>query len=229
MICFVAALQRELEPVIAQYSKKSKRYGYATVHECELDGKSFLLMVSGMGKVFSGMSVAGLINSKDYPVDIIINIGVGGSLVPDKAGLLSCILGSSFIQHDMDSSPLGDPIGMISGICVTEFEANKDCLKKLEATCAKLSYPHYEGLICSGDQFIASQKEIDHIFHNYPRTISVDMETAAFAQGCYVHNVPFAAIRFISDTGHPGEYEKYFSACRERIAEFIPAFIKDNA
>ena len=128
----------------------------------------------------------------------------------------------------MDSSPLGDPKAMISGINMVELPSSEELLHKVASICAELGVPCSKGLICSGDQFIVGQAK-DDIIHAFPETVSVDMESAAYAQAAFVNNVPFVAARFISDTGHAGEYETYFGDCVNRIESLVERFVKDNA
>lgn len=228
MLCLISALEREMTPVIAKYSKKVNVHGFLKVHECEAFGKTFLVCTSGMGKCFAAMSIVAL-KEAGYQIDKVINLGVGGSLDEEKAGLLSCLIGSTYIQHDMDSSPLGDPKGMISGINVTVFRGDKALIEEVESACAKLGFKSACGQICSGDQFIVEDKDKERIISTFPGTISIDMESAAYAQSAYVYNVPFVAARFISDLGHAGEYEKYFGDGQRKIEAIVDELVKDIA
>ena len=40
---------------------------------------------------------------------LLLNIGVAGALT-DGADIADCVVPSSAVQHDMDTSPLGDPV-----------------------------------------------------------------------------------------------------------------------
>ena len=62
-----------------------------------------------------------------------------------------------------------------------------------------------KGLICSSDKFISTVEDVDFLRGNFPDVMAVDMESGAIAQTCYLNNVPFAAIRVVSDTPGAGD------------------------
>ena len=43
-----------------------------------------------------------------YDVDMIVNIGVAGTLTKDL-NVLDVAVATNVLQHDMDTSPIGDP------------------------------------------------------------------------------------------------------------------------
>ena len=55
-----------------------------------------------------------------------------------------------------------------------------------------------EGIIASGDCFVASKDDLKHL-HPDIQTDAVEMEGAAVAQVCEYFNMPFVVIRTISD------------------------------
>ena len=61
------------------------------------------------------------------------------------------------------------------------------------------------GLICSGDKFICKESEVKEIKSHFPEALAVDMVSAAIAQVCSLHDIPFNILRVISDT--PGQEE----------------------
>ena len=225
MIAFVAAMEKEVAPILEKYGIEQSKLGYASLHTCKAGDTYFYVLISGIGKVFAGMAVAALLESHGKEITGVINLGVGGTLVPEKAPLDSLILGTVYTQHDMDTTPLGDPYGYISGIGVIEFKADQTLCNVIEKKAGDLGYPVTKGQICSGDQFIVTKKQKDAILSLFPNTISVDMESAAFAQACYAYGCPFFAGRFVSDTGHDGEYEAHLPICRDRIFALVEALL----
>ncbi len=57
----------------------------------------------------------------------------------------------------------------------------------------------HEGLIASGDRFVATAAESDALRGALPEVLAVDMESAAVAQVCADWGVPFGAVRTVSD------------------------------
>lgn len=63
--------------------------------------------VCGVGKVFAAICTEAMILT--YQVDRIINIGVAGTLCSDL-GVMDVALANQVVQHDMNTSALGDPV-----------------------------------------------------------------------------------------------------------------------
>jgi adenosylhomocysteine nucleosidase len=57
----------------------------------------------------------------------------------------------------------------------------------------------HQGLLISGDRFVSTTLESKKLQQDLPHALAVEMESAAFAQVCHDYNVPFAAVRTISD------------------------------
>lgn len=57
----------------------------------------------------------------------------------------------------------------------------------------------HQGGIITGDRFVALASESDALRVSFPEAWAVDMETAAVAQVCHDHGVPYGAVRVISD------------------------------
>ncbi len=160
-----------------------------------LNGTSVVVAQCGIGKVFAALCAQTMIVS--FSVDQIINVGVAGSLC-SELGLLELAISSSVVQHDMDTSPLGDPVGMISGINKVELAASDELCAKAETAASALGKHCLRGVIASGDQFIASEAKKSFIRDTFS-AIACDMEGAAIGHVCYVNRIPFVLIRSISD------------------------------
>ena len=65
-----------------------------------------------------------------------------------------------------------------------------------------------EGRVCTGDQFINTQEEINTITSNYGG-LCAEMEGAAIAQVCYLNKTPYVVIRAISDDSDSAAYDAF--------------------
>lgn len=164
-----------------------------------------IVAVCGIGKVFAALCTQTMILR--YQPDYIINTGVGGTLT-DKLGIGDLAISTAVVQHDMDTSPLGDPVGMLSGLNKIELEADKAMVDKVCAICEKKGIRHTCGVIASGDQFIASREKKDWIVSTF-HGISCEMEGASVGHVCTVNNVPFVILRAISDSADGGACDDY--------------------
>ena len=71
----------------------------------------------GVGKVNAAMATQLFIDL--YRPDRLINVGVAGCFEDVPIGTL--VLAEKFMQHDVDTTAVGDPIGMVSTVEKVEF------------------------------------------------------------------------------------------------------------
>ena len=78
--------------------------------------------VAGVGKVNAAVCSQTMILK--YSPDIMINVGVAGGL-SDEFKIGDIAVADSVVEHDMDTSPIGDPVGLISGINLVNIPCDK--------------------------------------------------------------------------------------------------------
>ena len=214
MIGIIGAMQPEVEAILGLIEdKKINNIKSFAFHEGKINGKDVVVAQCGIGKVFAAMCAEAMI--LNYDLDYILNVGVGGTL-SDKLSICSIAISKGLIQHDMDTSPLGDPIGMISGINIIEIPANKGVVWKVEEAVKEAGLNYEIGIIASGDQFINNKEKKDYIKNTF-NAIACEMEGAAIAQVAYVNKVPFCVIRAISDSADGSSHMEYAEFLKEAI------------
>lgn len=162
----------------------------------------------GIGKVFSAACTQAMIMR--FSPDYIINIGVCGSLTKEvKTG--DIILGERVLQYDMDTSAVGDPIGLISGINKIYFECSDELNAIIEKILAKKEINYKKGVVATGDRFISDSKLVKYLRDEFD-AVGGDMESGAIGHICYINNVPFAILRSMSDSGDESSDEDYKSS-----------------
>ena len=133
-----------------------------------------------------------------YSPDLIINSGVGGAV--DKAlRPLDIVFADKLVQHDMDTSPIGDPVGLISGINKIYFETDARAREILVDVAKTLSLNYYVGTIATGDKFISDSRDKVRINSTFG-AIACEMEGGAIAHTAFVNGTPFIVVRAISDS-----------------------------
>ena len=170
-----------------------------------LEGKDVVTAVCGIGKVFAALCAQTMI--LHYQPQSIINTGVAGTLT-DALTIGSIAVSSAVVQHDMDTSPLGDPVGLISGINKVELPADRLLTGQLSACAKVMGIRTATGVIASGDQFVASAERKAFIAEHF-KAIACEMEGAAVGQVCYVNKVPFCVLRAISDSADGSSHMDY--------------------
>lgn len=159
--------------------------------------KDVVLLQSGIGKVNAAIRITELI-IKERP-DYVINSGVAGGI---GHGLHpgDVVIGKECCYHDVWCGE--GEWGQIQGLPL-KFAADSRLINAAEQIDdSRLRF----GLICTGDQFISDLDTLNTIKKNFPDGEAVDMESAAIAHACHLHNTPFMSVRVVSDT--PGmEYD----------------------
>lgn len=117
----------------------------------------------------------------------------------------------------MDTSAVGDPVGLISGINIIELPADEKMAAELDRVCTSASVNHRLGVIASGDQFVHTHERREWIVNTF-KASAVEMEAAAIAQVCHVNKIPFAAIRVISDEASGDVHVDYMTFVKAAAA-----------
>lgn len=188
----------------------------------KIGSTDIVLAVCGIGKVFAAICAQTMIVK--YAPDAIINTGVGGTLTK-KLSVGDVAVSSAMVQHDMDTSALGDPVGLISGPNIIEIPADAALAEKISAIVKDMGINTVKGTIATGDQFIAKQETKDRIVERFG-AIACEMEGAAIGQVCYVNKVPFAVIRAISDDADSGACDDYPTFAKMAAKNSAKAVIK---
>lgn len=178
----------------AMTDTETQKYSGIEYVSGKINGTDVVAAMSGVGKVFAAVCAQTMILK--FGVELIVNIGVAGTLT-DKLDMLDVAVAESVIQHDMDTSAVGDPVGMISGINIINIPADKKASALLADCAKKIGRKALSGAIASGDQFVDAGKkeEINAKF----TAIAAEMESGGVSQVCYINSVPFAVLRAISD------------------------------
>lgn len=226
-IGIIGAMKIEVEKLcsMAENVKKEKIGG---IEFCSgaLCGHDVVIAVCGVGKVFAAMCAQAMI--LHYAPDAIINTGVAGALASGlRVGDVA--IAENVVQHDMDTSPIGDPVGLISGINMVQIPADEKISSALKNTALDLGMICLGGTIASGDQFIADKTKKTYIKEAFS-AIACEMEGAAIGQVCYVNGTPFGILRSISDNGDESagmSYDKFIGVAVENSVKILTEFLEN--
>lgn len=196
-IGIIGAMEPEVEAIIATLTEKeSETVSGITFYTGKIGEKRVAVAKCGIGKVFAALCAEIMILK--YAPSLLVNTGVGGALA---SGLTTgdIVVASDLCQHDMDTSAIGDPKGLVSGINVIYFESDKRASEILLSVAKSLGLNARLGRIASGDKFIASKGDKDRIVSDFAAD-ACEMEGCAIAQTAFVNGTPFAVVRAISDS-----------------------------
>lgn len=168
-----------------------------TFYQGMIKGKDVVVVRSGIGKVNAGICSQILVDR--YQVEGIINTGIAGSL-RNEINIGDIVLATVAVQHDVDATGFGYPLGEIPQMGIKEFPADEK-LRALAEACSKKANPDIQvfcGRVASGDQFISNKEKKNWIQDNFD-AYCTEMEGAAIAQAAYLNNIPYLVVRAISD------------------------------
>lgn len=190
---FVGAMDSEIRFIKSQLTNiKEEQKGGFTFYLGNIGEKEIILVKSGIGRVMSGILIAVAKNYFDF--DCVINIGLAGGAKGTNLG--DVIIGTSYVYGDVDitSGGFGYEYGQMAS-CPRVFDCKIDVDKLVNNKLIR-------GTMCTCDSFTTSVDFVNKLQNEYFSDLDIkcyDMESAAFAQSCYFYNIPFLAIRSISD------------------------------
>ena len=187
-----------------------------------LEGKEVVVARCGIGKVFAAICSQTMILK--YNPCVIINTGVAGSL-SSELDILDVAVANKVVQHDMDTSALGDPVGLISGLNQIYFPTDEK-MRKLLGECLQAKGINYVvGPIATGDLFMHDPAKKAQVRQDF-RAIAAEMEGGSIGHVCTVNNVPFAVLRSISDgDGGAMDYQTFAEKAAVVSIEIVLDFI----
>lgn len=189
-----------------------------------LCGREAVLAVCGVGKVFAALCAQTMILR--YGVDAVINTGVAGTL-SGELSIGDIAVAADVVQHDMDTSPLGDPVGLISGLNIVHMKTDGALADAVVSAIDRLGGKSLRGTIATGDVFVADAAKKAYIRDTFG-AVACEMEGGAIGQVCTVNEVPFVIIRAISDGGNeesPMDYPTFVKMAAARSAAVVQAVL----
>ena len=214
-IGIIGAMDVEVNGLVARLNNKtSETVSGITFYSGELLGKKVVIAKCGIGKVFAATCAEAMIIK--YAPRLIVNTGVGGALAKELS-TGDIVIANKLCQYDMDTSPIGDPIGLISGINKIWFECDARAVDILSLVASTLSLRARVGAIATGDRFVATKELKNEIVKNFGAD-ACEMEGCAIAHVAFINNTPFVVVRAISDSAD-GEASMDYPAFLEIAAK----------
>ncbi len=219
-IAIMGAMVEEITPLLSALGKYTKtEYAGNVYYEAEYKGLALVIAYSKIGKVFSTLTAATMIEK--FGAEKLLFSGVAGGINPAlKIGDL--IAATLLCQHDVDITAFGHPDGFIpEGKLFTKSDdALLDIAKEV---ASEMDKSLLEGVIATGDQFVADEKRKSWIADTFSAD-ALEMEGASVAVVCDALDVPFFILRAISDTADMDagfNFDKFLESSAKESAAFI--------
>ena len=193
----VSAMHEELRALLPLLDDRhTVRLAGRDFHHGLIHDQPVVLALSGIGKVAAATTAVLLMHAFD--AHQLVFTGVAGGLAAG-VNVGDVVVARQLLQHDMDASPLF-PRFEVPLTGRSRFDADAALADAL-VVAARLGTGArvHEGLIISGDRFVASAADGAALRALLPDALAVEMEGAAVAQACADFGRPFAVVRTISD------------------------------
>ncbi len=229
MIGIIGAMDIEIGRIQARIENSETRVIGGTVFVSgTLCGREVVAAQCGIGKVNAAVCAQTMILT--YHPDLVINSGVGGSLTEQlKVGDIA--VADRLVQHDVDSSALGDPIGLVSTVNQIYFPCDERAVSLIQKAAADMEKVRtVVGTIASGDQFVGSSARKQWICQHFDHVIACEMEGGAIAQTCMISGVKCAVIRAISDNADDDshmDYGQFIELAAQRSIDLLLRFLSE--
>ena len=242
-VAIVSAMHEELRALLPALRNASRvRLAGRVFHLGDIHGHPVVLVLSGIGKVAAATTAALLIH--EFKARALVFTGVAGGLHRGvKVG--DVVVARRLLQHDMDASPLfprfevpltgrshfdADP-ALVEALC----GAAQRCLDRVDALIGadrRLGFGIdgallHQGLVVSGDRFVASEAHSAELRALLPEALAVEMEGAAVAQVCADFGARFAVLRTISDRADASAHVDFQSFIADVASAYTHAIIDD--
>ena len=220
MIGIIGAMQEEVtllqeEMAVEETVEKAGMVFY----KGELCGQKVVIVKSGIGKVNAALCAQILVDL--FQVSTLINTGIARSL-DAQIDIGDMVISTDAVQHDMDASIFGDPVGQIPRMDTFSFPADEK-LVELAKKVNEEENPDirtFTGRIVSGDQFVSSAEVKEKIVSNF-HAMCTEMEGAAIAHAAYLNKVSCVIIRAISDKADNSAVMDYPEFERQAIVHSV--------
>ena len=194
----------------------------------KLSGKEVVVVRSGIGKVNAAICTQILVDQ--FHVDVIINTGIAGSLDAD-IDIGDIVISTDAVEHDMDASIFGDPIGQIPQMDTFSFPADESLVKLAKEVNEKANPDVHTwiGRVVSGDQFVSSGEKKEQLIRVFDAKCT-EMEGAAIAHAAYLNKISCVIIRAISDKADNSavvDYPAFEAAAIRHSVRLIEALVSE--
>lgn len=223
MVGIIGAMDVEVKMLQADMTEiREISVGMDTYMQGKLYGHDAIVVQCGPGKVNAALCTQNMITL--FHPDTIVNVGVAGA-GSERVHVGDVVVGSAAVQHDMDTSPIGDPVGFVSKVNLVQFPCDESLVLQLTKAVKETDdTPCHTGVIATGDQFINDEERRNRIHARFS-ALAVEMEGAAVAHACYVNRIPCAIIRTVSDESN-GESTVSYATFARKAAEHAQKIIR---
>jgi len=221
-------MPEEIEPLVSRLENlKMTEYASNRYYEGRYCGQEVVVAYSKIGKVFATLTATILIEK--FECDMLLFSGVAGA-ISDELKIGDLVIADGLCQHDLDITAFGHPHGYVpeGEVCIPTDVSLRRIAKEV---ALKKGIVLKEGVIATGDQFIADADRKDWIGEVF-KAHALEMEGASVAVVCNALNVPFFILRAISDAADMDagfDFDTFLESSAKVSADFILSMVEEIA
>ncbi len=213
-------MPEEVAPILERLDDVQEvNYAKNKYYKAKYKNIDVVVAYSKIGKVFSTLTATTMLEL--FACDVLLFTGVAGAVNPDLQ-IGDLVVASKLAQHDLDITIFGHPHGYVPEGSVY-VEADKDLIALSKMVASEMGVKVKEGIIATGDQFIASEERKNFIAETF-KADALEMEGASVAVVCDALGVPFFILRSISDSADMDagfNFEEFVESSAKVSAEFL--------
>ena len=220
---YICAADVELAPFLPLIeSRTTREKAMMRFHEGVLCGVPVVAVECGVCRVNAAAAAQIMINL--FSVDAIINSGTAGGM-DLSVRLFDTIVATRCAYHDVDEHLL---TAYHPRLAAAAFDSDAGLLQAARRAAA--AHPEFSvrfGLTVTGEKFITDDYRDD--INKKFAPLAVDMESAGIAHVCHINQIPFIAVRTVTDTAEHSGLANFKVNCRragEISAHFVGAILE---
>ncbi len=216
----MGAMPEEIAPILQRLgSYTTIEYANNKYYEANYNGVDLVIAYSKIGKVFSALTAATMI--EHFGAQKLLFSGVAGA-ISDQLKVGDLIVATKLAQHDLDISAFGHPYGYVPEGSVY-VQADTTMIQLANEVASEMGKTLQEGVIATGDQFVANEERKNWIGSTFAAD-ALEMEGASVAVVCDALKVPFFILRAISDAADMDasfSFDEFLETSALESAEFV--------
>ncbi|HHH72971.1 MAG TPA: 5'-methylthioadenosine/adenosylhomocysteine nucleosidase [Sulfuricurvum sp.] len=224
-IAVMGAMPEEIAPIL-------EKAGIYSTHDiagnryytCRYDRHDLIIAYSKIGKVFSALTAATMIEK--FGAQIMLFSGVAGAISP-RLKIGDLIVATKLCQHDLDITAFGHPYGYVPE-GAKFVEADTELIRKAQEVASGMGMTLHTGVIATGDQFVADPERKTWIAETFAAD-ALEMEGASVAVVCNALDVPFFILRAISDAADMDagfDFDSFLESSAKVSADFVMKMVE---
>jgi len=223
-LAIMGAMPEEIEPILEYLDDvKSQDIAQNRYYTAKYKGASVVVAYSKIGKVYASLTASVMV--QHFKAKKLLFSGVAGA-INSNLHIGDLIAATKLCQHDLDITAFGHPYGYVPEGKVY-VEADKTLLILAKEVAKEKGIELKEGVIATGDQFIADSKKKEWIGKTF-KADALEMEGAAVAVVCDAFDIPFFVLRSISDAADMDagfDFDTFLQSSSKISADFIMAMV----